>query len=198
MENKEEKMTENLPVVSNQVIKSRLSLSSKFPPHSLVCFILSAALVALLVKPLADVNMMGWWWWFFVVCNVCYLGHGMKQGWAKGDPANGLVIMTGPIAFYFWTMALAWDTYYLYKEDGPGWTTRKLEKKLLETDLVHGFDFTFLAQHRKCVLRLLKSCKVCVEEVVDEPWLDPKSGKRWDYLSIADTRKNMIAREALR
>jgi hypothetical protein len=46
-----------------------------------------------------------------MICNLVYLVHGMKKGWAKADPANGLLIATGPIAFYSWTYLLAWRKY---------------------------------------------------------------------------------------
>lgn len=78
---------------------------------ALVCLLLSALTVALVVKPLADCGMDGWWWGFFILFNGWYIIHGMKKGWAKGDPANGLVIVAGPIAFYFWTYLHVWRKY---------------------------------------------------------------------------------------
>jgi len=83
----------------------------EFEADELVCILLSVTLVAILVKPLADVDMMGWWWSPFMLANLCYIIHGMREGWAKGDPANGLVICTGPIAFYFWTLLSVWRKY---------------------------------------------------------------------------------------
>lgn len=81
------------------------------PIDALISTLLAAILVAIIVKPLANYDMTGWWWGFFIVCNIVYIGYGMKKGWAKGDPANGLVIATGPIAFYTWTIASAWRKY---------------------------------------------------------------------------------------
>jgi len=82
-----------------------------FPLDVMVAVLLSLGLVALLAKGLADAGVMGYWWGFFMVCNVVYIIHGMRKGFVKGDPANGLVITTGPIAFYFWTFIMAWRKY---------------------------------------------------------------------------------------
>ena len=92
---------------------------SEYSWDEFVSVFLSLILVIILVGGLADVGMMNYWWGFFIVCNVGYILHGMKKGWAEGDPANGLVVLTGPIAFYFWTILIAWRTY--------GWKAKKHE-----------------------------------------------------------------------
>jgi len=84
---------------------------SDYSVDELVSVLLAIVLVALLAKPLADVGAIGYWWGFFMICNVVYIIHGMKEGFVKGDPANGLVVVTGPIAFYFWTIIGAWRKY---------------------------------------------------------------------------------------
>lgn len=81
------------------------------PIDGLICFFLGILTVALVTKPLAGTGFAMWWWGFFMLCNLCYLVHGMKKGWADGDPANGLLIAVGPIAFYSWTYLLAWRKY---------------------------------------------------------------------------------------
>ena len=88
-----------------------MSKEHDMPIDGLICFLLSAVTVAVVVKPLAAVGMSSWWWGFFIICNIAYIAYGMKKGWADGDPANGLVIATGPIAFYSWTYLLAWRKY---------------------------------------------------------------------------------------
>lgn len=77
----------------------------------LICFLLGAVTVAIVGKPLAGTGAALWWWGFFMLCNFAYLAYGIKKGWAKADPANGLLIATGPIAFYSWTYMLAWRKY---------------------------------------------------------------------------------------
>lgn len=57
-----------------------------------------------------------YWWLSFMLVNIAYLVHGMNKGWAKGDPANGLVIASGPIAFYSWTVIAIWRKYGPKKE----------------------------------------------------------------------------------
>ena len=78
---------------------------------TMVSILLSIVLVAFLVKGLADVGLVEYWWGFFIVANLAYIAHGMKNGSIKGDPANGMVIVVGPIAFYFWTIIGAWRKY---------------------------------------------------------------------------------------
>ena len=56
------------------------------------------------------------WWLFFIACNIAFLIRGMGKGWAKGDPANGLVAATGPIVFYAWTFMLVWRKYIRKEE----------------------------------------------------------------------------------
>lgn len=56
------------------------------------------------------------WWLFFAACNAAYLMRGMKKGWAKGDPANGLLIFTGPLVYYTWTFMLVWKKYVRKEE----------------------------------------------------------------------------------
>jgi len=190
-------MNDLVPVKEVVAVKTRKFRPCPYTVETTVCFLLSAVLVAILSKPLAREGMMGWWWGFFIFCNVCYLAYGMKVGWAKGDPANGLVIATGPIAFYFWTLAGAWRTYYVYRKDGPGWTVKRLEKELMKTDLVQGTDFSFVVEHKRSVRRYLSMNGLCVEGILYEPYKED-DGKFWDCLSITDTKVNMVAREAER
>ena len=82
-----------------------------YPPDVMISILLSAGLVALLVKSLADAGIMGYWWGFFMFANLIYIIHSMKKGTIKGDPANAMVIVAGPIAFYFWTTIGAWRKY---------------------------------------------------------------------------------------
>jgi hypothetical protein len=84
---------------------------AEFEMHEVVCMLLSAVLVAIAVKPLQAVDMMGWWWLPFMLFNLCYIIHGMKGGWIKGDPANAMVVASGPLAFYFWTFVSVWRKY---------------------------------------------------------------------------------------
>jgi hypothetical protein len=81
------------------------------PIDGLICFLFGAVTVAVVIKPLAAIGLSTWWWGFFMICNAAYLIYGMKKGWAKADPANGLIIATGPIAFYSWTYLNAWRKY---------------------------------------------------------------------------------------
>ena len=187
-------MTDNLPVPINAV-KAHIKLRRQQPLDTVVCMVLTMALVALMVKPLQAVNIMSWWWGSFCIFNLVYLIYGMKKGFAKGDAANGLVVMTGPIAFYFWTMLGAWRKYVVYKKGGYGWTLKNLEKDLVNTNLSQGFDFEFNPKHRRKVMSLLKACKLTVEEVIDDPWYDKDTGKSWDCLSVADSVQNMTLRE---
>ena len=81
------------------------------PIDGLICFTLALITVALVVKPLADSGLSEWWWGFFIICNFVYIFHGMKKGWMKADPANGLLAAMGPITFYSWTYLGAWRRY---------------------------------------------------------------------------------------
>jgi len=81
------------------------------PIDSLVGFVLAIIIVALLGGRLSDAGIFEYWFGFFILCNLGYIIYGMKKGWANGDPANGLVIASGPIAFYGWTIIGAWRKY---------------------------------------------------------------------------------------
>lgn len=87
------------------------------PIDGLVCFLLGTITVAIVTTPLSGTGLAMWWWGFFMLCNFVYLVYGMKKGWAKADPANGLMIAVGPIAFYSWTYLLAWRKYGRKKSD---------------------------------------------------------------------------------
>jgi uncharacterized membrane protein YhaH (DUF805 family) len=88
-----------------------VAYQAEFKTDEIVCILLSVTLVAILIKPLQVVDMMGWWWFSFIIFNLCYVVHGLKKGWIKGDPANAMVIVSGPIAFYFWTFVKVWRRY---------------------------------------------------------------------------------------
>jgi len=81
------------------------------PGDMLGSFMLSCITVAVVVKSLTDCEMVFWWWFPFIIINIAYLFYGMKKGWAKGDPANGIVAASGPIAFYAWTYVMVWRKY---------------------------------------------------------------------------------------
>ena len=81
------------------------------PPDMLGSFILSLLTICAVIKPLGDNDVVFWWWFPFIIFNFIYIAKGIKEGWAKPDPANGLVIATGPIAFYAWTYAMVWRKY---------------------------------------------------------------------------------------
>lgn len=81
------------------------------PIDALIGFTLAIVIVALLGNRLADAGIFEYWFGFFILCNIGYIIYGMKKGFVKGDPANGLVIASGPIAFYGWTIISAWRKY---------------------------------------------------------------------------------------
>ena len=110
MEGKEEKMTES---------KETTKVRNDYPLDVMVSILLALVLIALIAKPLADAGVMNYWWGFFIICNICYIAHGLKKGFVKSDPVNALVIVAGPIPFYFWTMIGAWRKY--------GWKAKKHE-----------------------------------------------------------------------
>jgi len=82
-----------------------------YPLDVMISVLLSIGLVALLVNNLTAADIMGYWWGFFMFANLIYLIHGMEKGTIKGDPANAMVLVVGPIAFYFWTILGAWRKY---------------------------------------------------------------------------------------
>jgi hypothetical protein len=81
------------------------------PICMLVAFLLSLTIMALIGPRLAEAKIQGYFWGFFIFCNLCYILTGIKKGWAKPDIGNGLVIASGPIAFYSWTITNAWIKY---------------------------------------------------------------------------------------
>lgn len=189
----------NLPVKTTHAqkrVNAQIKLRRAQPIDAIICLLLSLGIVALVIKPLVDVEMNWYWWGFFCVCNFLYAIHGMNKGTWKSDPASGLLIMLGPITFYFFTMIGAWRKYVVYRKGGYGWTLQRLEKELTTHDLSRGFDFDFPYAHRRHVNRLLRACKLTVEEVLDEDWARA-TGEPW-CLSICDTPENMRLREAAR
>jgi len=184
----------NLPVPTNAV-KSHIKLRRAQPMDAMICLILSLGLVALLVKPLADCEMLMWWWMPFCVINLIYILDGLKKG-KKGDPSNALLITMGPIPFYFWVMITVWRKYHVYKKGGYGWTLQKLEKELMSRNLGQGIDFDFPPKHYRKVKRLLKACKLTFDQILDEDWA--KATNTPFCMSITDTPENMALREARR
>ena len=81
-------------------------------PDMLASFLLSIITVCVLVKPLGERGLVFWWWFPFIILNIAYIGYGIRKGWANGDPANGLVVASGPIAFYAWTYVMVWRKYF--------------------------------------------------------------------------------------
>ena len=79
---------------------------------SVVCILISIGIIIGCMTFMDSLpEMKTWWWLFFIVVNIIYIGTGITSGRIKGDPANALVITTGPIAFYFWTILGAWRKY---------------------------------------------------------------------------------------
>lgn len=79
---------------------------------TLVSFLIAIAITVWCMNLMDSVPNLGTWWWFaFVIINIVYMVTGMKSGRIKGDPANGIVVATGPVAFYFWTILGVWRKY---------------------------------------------------------------------------------------
>lgn len=187
-------MTKEL--TASKRVNAHIKFRRSQPIDAIVCLVLALGLIALVIKPLADCGMNWWWWGAFCVVNTVYAIHGLKKGTWKPDPASGLIIMMGPIPFYFWTMIGAWRKYVVYRKGGYGWTIRKLEKNLVNNNLKKGFDFEFPPRHRRKVESLLKACKLTYEQILDEDWAKATG---WEYglcMSITDTPENMEIREA--
>lgn len=185
----------NLPVASNRV-NAEIKFRRAQPTDAIVCLLLALGLVALMIKPLVDVGMNWYWWGAFCVVNFFYALYGLKKGTWKPDPASGLIIMFGPISFYFWTMIGAWRKYVVYRKGGYGWTLRRLEKELTAHDLSKGFDFDCPPKHYGKAKRLLKACKLTFDQIVDEDWARATGWQHGLCMSICDTPENMIKREA--
>ena len=82
------------------------------PPGHIIAFFLSLVIVLLCMTSMTDYpRLRTGWWLFFIVANIGYIVFGLKRGWVKPDPGNGLVIATGPVAFFGWTAILAWRKY---------------------------------------------------------------------------------------
>ena len=79
---------------------------------SIAAILLAALITAFCMKQMEPYPPLSTHWWLsFIVINIAYIAYGMRKGWVKFDPANGLVIATGPFAFYFWTIIAVWTKY---------------------------------------------------------------------------------------
>ena len=191
----------NLPAKKTHAqnrVNAQIKLRRAQPTDAIICLLLSLGLVCLLVKPLVEVGVNWHWWGFFCICNFWYAVYGLRKGTWKPDPASGLLIMMGPITFYFFTMIGAWRKYVVYRKGGYGWTLQKLEKDLVSKDLSQGFDFDFPIKHRRKVERLLRACKLTYEQILDEDWARATGYPYGLCMSICDTPENMRIRENLR
>jgi len=74
--------------------------------------ILLAAIASMIIIAVCLIQMEGrdnlkfGWYLFFVVANIIYIVK-----YADPDPMNGLVIASGPLAFFFWVIVYAWNKY---------------------------------------------------------------------------------------
>lgn len=88
---------------------------------AIVAFALGMLITVLCMDQMGAISVgtysMGTYWWLsFIVINIVYVVRGMRKGFIKGDPAMGLVITTGPVAFYAWTIMGVWEKYGKRKE----------------------------------------------------------------------------------
>ena len=111
-------------------------------PGEMTLGLLSAVVVSLLIIAFCIIQMAGYehlklgWFLFFVATNIIYIDHGMKKGWIKGDSMNGMVIASGPLAFYFWTVVGVWNKYIA--NEGNKKSLKGSEKSLVVANALAG------------------------------------------------------------
>ena len=74
------------------------------------CFI-AIGIIIFVSDGLNKTGLMEYWWGFFMLCNLGYIIHGVKEGFIKNVGYKAILIATGPLAFFTWTIVLAWRKY---------------------------------------------------------------------------------------
>ena len=114
--------------------------NEQISPDVLIIFLIS---VLVLLIPLGELSKGPAWfrnafWIFFMIASIAYVFYTHK----KPDAATlAVCILTGPVAFYFFTIYGAWCKYYKWPKTAQKKRIAELKKLVAESDLEVGFDW---------------------------------------------------------
>lgn len=91
---------------------------------------LSMVIVGVCILQMIDYGYLQFGWWaFFAIFNFIYVGK-----YVKPDIGNGMIVASGPVAFYFWVIVDVWNKYIAIPKPV------KLTKKLALDEINKGVD----------------------------------------------------------